>query len=158
MRSFFMTVVLAALCFTAVAAPPRAPFDAQAVLAQQKQIRAQIDANQGDYGKLNPATRKEVIERQDKLTKLLADRTYEQLSEAEQDEARMDMAWIEFAGKTDDDRLVCERVRSIGSNRIERVCKTVAQRREERELGKQNADRAMQGRNLTTCPPQGCAN
>lgn len=156
MRKLFMTVALTALCFTAVAAPPRTPFDVQAVLTQQKLIREQIDAGQGAYGKLNIATRQEVRERQDKLNKLLEGRSYEQLTEAEQDQARLDMAWIEYAGKTDDDRLVCERVRTTGSNRVERICKTVAQRREEKEQNKNNADRALQNRTLSPCGPDGC--
>lgn len=159
MRKIFLSVVLTALCATAIAfaAPPATPFDAQAVLEQQKTIRADIDAGKGAYGKLNPATRQEVRERQDKLSKLLENRRYEDLSQAEQDQARVDMAWIEYAGKTDDDRLVCERVRTVGSNRVERICKTVAQRREEKKSNKDNADRALQNRNLSPCGPEGCS-
>ncbi|MBW8811122.1 MAG: hypothetical protein JF591_20410, partial [Lysobacter sp.] len=82
---------------------------------------------------------------------------YEDLSPAEQDQARVDMAWIEYAGKTDDDRLVCERVRTVGSNRVERICKTVVQRREEKKSNKDSADRALQNRNLSPCGPEGCS-
>jgi hypothetical protein len=155
MRKVFLSVMLTALCATAAAfaAAPATPFDAQAVLEQQKAIRADIDAGKGVYGQLNPATRQEVRERQDKLSRLLQNRRYEDLGPAEQDQARLDLAWIEYAGKTDDDRLVCERVRTIGSNRVERVCKTLAQRRDDRKNSKDNADRALQNRSLSSCKP-----
>jgi len=155
MGKMFLAVVLTALCASTAsfAAPPATPFDAQAVLEQQKAIRADIDAGKGVYGQLNPATRQEVRERQDKLDKLLQNRRYEDLSPAEQDQARLDLAWIEYAGKSDDDRLVCERVRTIGSNRVERVCKTVAQRRDDKKNSKDNVDRALQNRNLSSCKP-----
>ena len=44
------------------------------------------------------------------------------------------LEWIEAAiNDSDDDRLVCRRERRIGSNRMTRVCKTVAQIEFERE-------------------------
>ncbi|HEY0504900.1 MAG TPA: hypothetical protein VGD42_15565 [Lysobacter sp.] len=60
---------------------------------------------------------------------------------------------------TGDDRLVCERAKVIGSNKVERVCKTVRQRREEREgakyqAGKQATDRMMQSRGM--CASASC--
>ncbi|MEI2453797.1 hypothetical protein ABU614_10550 [Lysobacter firmicutimachus] len=157
MRKIVLTLILAAACAgAAVAAPERVPFDAQAVITQQQQIRADIEAKRGAYGKLDIATRQEVRERQDKLLELLNGRSYEQLSADEQDQARLHMAWIEYAGKQDDDRLVCERIRTTGSNRVERVCKTVAQRREEKAASKKNADSVLQGRGLSPCGPDGC--
>lgn len=156
MRKFVLTLILAAACTGAVAAPERTPFDAQAVISQQQQIRADIEAKRGVYGKLDIATRQEVRERQDQLLKLLDGRSYEQLSAEEQDQARLNMAWIEYAGKQDDDRLVCERIRTTGSNRVERVCKTVAQRRAEKEASKNNADQMLQSRAASPCGPEGC--
>ena len=41
----------------------------------------------------------------------------------------------------DDERMVCERRKVLGSNRPERVCKTVAQRREEKERARADMDR-----------------
>lgn len=56
------------------------------------------------------------------------------------------------AARADDERMICERVKVIGSHKVERVCKTAAQRREEREgakyqSGKAATDRMMQSRN-----------
>lgn len=45
------------------------------------------------------------------------------------------------AATDDDERMVCERRKVLGSNRPERVCKTVAQRREEKERARADMDR-----------------
>ena len=57
------------------------------------------------------------------------------------------------ATRADDERMVCERVKVIGSNKVERICKTARQRREEREgakyrAGQQSSDRMMQSRSV----------
>jgi len=41
------------------------------------------------------------------------------------------------------ERVVCERVRTVGSNRVERVCKTVKQREEDSKSDRNAADRMM---------------
>ncbi len=156
MRKFTLTLVLALACGGAFAAElGDAPFDAAQVLEQQRKIRTDADAGVGPYGQLNDTTRRELHERQDRLAKLLENRRYEDLSPEDRQKARVDLAWIEYAGKNDDDRLVCERVRRTGSNRVERVCKTVGQRRQEREESKRDADRAMQQRALEVSGPNG---
>ncbi|MEH6421170.1 hypothetical protein [Pseudomonas sp. CGJS7] len=127
-------LVLAAACAGAVASTERAPFDAAAVLEQQKQIRGDIEASRGSYGELNAATRQELRSRQDRLSKLLEGRRYEDLNEADRDQAHQDLSWIQQAGAAkSEDRMICERVRAIGSNRVERVCKSASQRREEQQ-------------------------
>jgi len=45
------------------------------------------------------------------------------------------------AKKKADERLVCERIRATGSNKVERVCKTAAQREEERNSDKSRNSR-----------------
>ncbi|MGO1072056.1 hypothetical protein [Lysobacter sp. CA199] len=125
---------LATTCATAVAATEPAPFDAAAVLEQQKQIRSDAEAGRGAYGELNAATRQELRSRQDRLGKLLDGRRYQELSDADRDQAHQDLAWIQQAGSAKaEERLICERVRAIGSNRVERVCKTASQRRDEQK-------------------------
>lgn len=133
-----LATACAAACSTAFAAPTLTPFDTAAVLEQQKQIRADADAGNGAYGKLSPDARKELSTRQDRLSKLLDGRRYEDLNEADREQAHQDLGWIQSAGAGGgasgaEEKLICERVRAIGSNRIERVCKTAAQRREEQK-------------------------
>lgn len=132
-------LVLAGVCAVASASGEPKPFDTASVLEQQKQIRSDVDAGRGDYAKLDPAKREELRTRQDRLGQLLQGRSYEQLSPAERDQAHQDLAWIGQAGGSatasadPEEKVVCQRVRSIGSNRIEKVCKSVSQRREEQK-------------------------
>lgn len=44
----------------------------------------------------------------------------------------------DVAAKSDGDRMVCEKTRKIGSNRVERVCMTVAQRAAAREAAERS--------------------
>lgn len=59
--------------------------------------------------------------------------------------------------EADEERLICERVKSTGSHKVERVCKTAKQRAEEREsaktrAGQQATDRMMQTRSICASP------
>lgn len=132
-------LVLAGVCAVASASGEPKPFDSASVLEQQKQIRSDVDAGRGDYAKLDTAKRDELRTRQDRLGQLLQGRSYEQLSPAERDQAHQDLTWIGQAGGTatasadPEEKVVCQRVRSIGSNRVEKVCKSVSQRREEQK-------------------------
>ncbi|SDZ02520.1 hypothetical protein SAMN04487939_11284 [Lysobacter sp. yr284] len=144
-------LVLAGACAAASAAGEPQPFDAAAVLAQQKQIRSDVEAGRGDYARLDPAQREELRTRQDRLDLVLQGRGYDQLSAAEREQAQQDLQWIRQAGGTasvptasvpaapaapvaaaaqPEEKVRCERVRAIGSNRTERVCTTASQRHE----------------------------
>lgn len=132
-------LILAGVCAVASASGEPKPFDSAGVLAQQKQIRSDVDAGRGDYAKLEPAKRDELRSRQDRLGQLLQGRSYDQLSAPEREQAHQDLAWIAQAGGTvasaaePEEKVVCQRVRTIGSNRTEKVCKSVSQRREEQK-------------------------
>jgi len=132
-------LLLAGVCAVASASGEPKPFDTASVLEQQKQIRGDIDAGRGDYAKLEPGKRDELRTRQDRLNQLLQGRSYDQLSASERDQAHQDLAWIgqasgnATASADPDEKVVCQRVRSIGSNRIEKVCKSVSQRRDEQK-------------------------
>lgn len=152
MRAFRLSLILiAALCAAPVAVAQEAKsFDAAAVLVQQRQIRSDIDAGSGAYGRLPADLRREVVKRQDALFQLLEGRSYEQLDESQRAQVSDDLAWIEAAPKQSaEERVVCERVKSMGSNRVERVCRTVAQRRADRDRAdKRSIDRALEQRNV----------
>lgn len=56
------------------------------------------------------------------------------------------------------ERMICERVKAIGSNKVERVCKTAAQRAAERDssrASRENMNRTMEQRNV--CASASCA-
>ncbi|QQP94081.1 hypothetical protein [Lysobacter enzymogenes] len=132
-------LILAGVCAVASASGEPKPFDSAHVLEQQKQIRSDVDAGRGDYAKLEPAKRDELRSRQDRLGQLLQGRSYDQLSASEREQAHQDLAWIAQAGGTvaaaaePEEKVVCQRVRTIGSNRTEKVCKSVSQRREDQK-------------------------
>ena len=156
MRALRLSLILVAALSVApiAAAQDAARFDPAAVVAQQKRIRSDLDAGTGRYGGLPADARREVAARQDALFELLEGRGYEDLSAAERSQAGETLAWIEAAPqRSGEERLVCERVKAMGSNRVERVCKTVAQRQAERDSARNRAnksgvDRALEQRNV----------
>ena len=50
------------------------------------------------------------------------------------------------AATSDQDKLICERIKEIGSNRHKRVCKTMAQREREREAARNAVDKGSRDR------------
>ncbi|KQZ56474.1 hypothetical protein ASD53_13095 [Lysobacter sp. Root559] len=148
-------ILIAALSVAPIAAAQdAATFDPVAVVAQQQRIRSDLDTGAGRYGGLPADARREVSARQDALFKLLEGRSYEDLSAAERSQVSETLAWIEAAPqRSGEERMVCERVKAMGSNRVERVCKTVAQRQAERDSARNRAnksgvDRALEQRNV----------
>ncbi len=123
------------------AAEPAAPFDVATVVAKQQKIRVDAQSGSGGFSELPAQTRSELLERQKELLGLIEGRSYAQLDEQQRLQASQEIAWIDsIARQAADERLVCERTKAIGSNHTERVCKSVKQRRVERE----NARDAMQ--------------
>lgn len=116
------------------------------IRARQAQINAGIQAGDSPYAELSAKSREELAERQARMLALLeGKRRIDELDSDAQARVGADVEWIENAlTRASDERLVCERRRVLGSNRKERVCKTVAQLREEREA----ARNAMDGRSI----------
>lgn len=154
-------ILLSLLILTAVAPAigqtlPGEPFDVQTVLDEQTQINQDIDAGSGPYAQLDDISMQELRERQRKLVGMLKGHQYDDLNEAERTRARTHMVFIKYLGKTDDDQLICVRKRTTGSNRVERVCKLVAQLRDETKNSKDQAMQMLQSRTITPCGPAGC--
>lgn len=157
-----MRAILLSLLFLTAVAPaigqtlPGEPFDVQTVLDEQTQINQDIDAGSGPYAQLDDISMQELRERQRKLVGMLKGHQYDDLNEAERTRARTHMVFIKYLGKTDDDQLICVRKRTTGSNRVERVCKLVAQLRDETKNSKDQAMQMLQSRTITPCGPAGC--
>ena len=98
--------------------------DVDKIAAEQTQIRAELEA--GHYRNLSQAERGEILERQDRLMSLI--RQTEQWSDQARSELLTDVGWIqatlEQATRT---RMICTRERRIGSQRVERVCRSEEQ-------------------------------
>ncbi|PJJ97533.1 hypothetical protein CO641_11280 [Lysobacteraceae bacterium NML91-0213] len=116
-------------------APVLANTDAAAIVSQQNEIRSEVEQRSGRYRDMAGADRERLLQIQDRVIRQLEgrERTTE-LSPADRVTLFNDLEQISaLVNKAEDDRMVCERTRPIGSNRPVNVCKTVAQRRVERE-------------------------
>ncbi len=109
--------------------------DAAAIVAQQSEIRQAAQQRSGRYKDMAGADRDRLLRTQDRVLGRLDGRTSTtELPRADQVALFNDLEEISaLVNKAEDDRMICERSRPIGSNRPVSVCKTVAQRREERE-------------------------
>lgn len=150
---FFMGAVLAALLLPGVAAASDQPdvvvnTDARAIIAQQHEIREEALAGEGRYGEMSEPDRRRLMSEQDKVLELLEGKERStELSQIDQTILFNSLESISaIVNRAEDDRMVCERVRRTGTNRAERVCMTVAQRREEAQRSRQSYE-AVQTRN-----------
>lgn len=111
--------------------------DLNKVVSQQKQIRNELMASK-DYRGLSESERTELLSRQDGLLRLLESKQTEQeLTSDERVYAFNQLEWIEgVLNDEQDERMICKRERQIGSNRMQRVCRTAAQIEREREAAR----------------------
>ena len=131
-------IFLAALALTLVVFPVAAQREALEVgkiFDQQKQIRSGVQSGAGPYKDMSANVRNQLLTKQDDLFSMLeGKRTTDELSEQQKIQAFNTLEWIEATvNQAEDDQLVCERRQILGSNRKERVCRTMAQIKRERE-------------------------
>ncbi|OHE84747.1 MAG: hypothetical protein A2190_04105 [Lysobacterales bacterium RIFOXYA1_FULL_69_10] len=109
---------------------------------QQEEIRLDVLDGDDAYSGLSKRERNELVQRQDRLLALIEGRdTLLDLDEDGRTEAINTLEWIRATLEdAEQERLVCTREKTIGSNRITRVCMTVAERERKRE----EANRAWQ--------------
>lgn len=133
--SLFACALLLAAAFDSGAADP--VLSSQDILAQQRAIRADMDARTDRYVDMPRATRKAILADQDRLAVLLQGKAdTSQLDPSSLDEVVSLLASIDAAiNRTGDERLVCTREARIGSNFMTRVCRTPSQLREQQAAG-----------------------
>ena len=121
--------------------PP--PLPILAIVEQQKQIRADDVARRGRYGQLPLATRAELLSKQVEVLSLIEDKASSaDLSRREQVEVFNRLEWIEATvNDTEEERMICRIERTLGSNRMVRTCRTVADERKAKESAGRNLDR-----------------
>jgi len=143
---------------SAAAGPALIETDAAAIVAQQNQIRNDAQSRSGRYQDLAAADRERLLRTQERVLERLAGRTKTtELPRIEQVALFNDLEEISgIVNKAEDERMICERTRPIGSNRPVSVCKTVAQRREERE-NMLNSRGGRDARCPGACPDNGTA-
>ena len=143
MRHFLHNAVVAlALALAVPAAAATTLQQPDQIRARQAQISAGLQAGNSPYAELSTRAREELTERQARMLALLEGKQrIDELDADAQAQVEADARWIENAvSRAEDERMVCERRRVLGSNRKERVCKTVAQLREEREAARNAMD------------------
>lgn len=126
--------------------------DVAAIVAQQAQMRGEVQAGTGRYKDMPPAQRDELLRRQGAVLQMVQGKgDTDELAPEERTRLFNELEAIEsLVNKAEDERMICEHQKTIGSNRKERVCKTVAQRRKEQE-----AARSVMGR-ATRCATSSC--
>lgn len=138
MRKPFVLAVLIGLIASATASlandVPK-NLDAQAILAQQRQIRAEVEKHNGRFKGMEAHKREELFAKQSTVASLLeGKKSTTELPEHDQIAVFNALETIEgILNRAEDDRMVCERIKPVGSNRPKTVCMTVAERRAERE-------------------------
>ena len=105
------------------------------IVAQQTQLRAQVSAGKGAFKDLNKSERQALVERQDRVLQMLGGaETLDDMPPDKRTVVFNDLEWIKAAvTKAEDERMVCEYIRSVGSNRMTSVCMTAKAQREYRE-------------------------
>lgn len=119
------------------------PLEIAKIIDQQREIRADLMAGTGRYKQMPTSKREQILKKQDDLLRMLEGKeTSDDLSTDQQMAAFNSLEWIEAAINNEEgERMVCRRERTIGSNRITRVCRTEAQMEAERELARDEFDR-----------------
>ncbi|MBL8255199.1 hypothetical protein J2X02_001183 [Pseudoxanthomonas japonensis] len=120
--------------------------DAQAILKQQQDIRAEVDKSGGRFKHLTQEKRESLFASQGTVTSLLKGRrSMQELSEVDRIAAFNALENIEgILNQAEGDRMVCERMKPIGSNRPKTVCLTVAERRAAREQAQKDVSNRTQ--------------
>lgn len=116
----------------------------ETIRQQQVNIRVEAEARRGVYENLTDAQRQQLFAIQDRVNALIADKESSgDLGEQQRLRLFNDLESIEaLVNQAEDQRMVCRRVSTIGTHRKERVCKTVAQRREEMREAQQMLNRS----------------
>ena len=133
---------LAALCLAATLSFSVVADDAividgtpQSLRAAQDALQRDLAAKKGDYAHLTDDEKQTILRKQSMVYSLIEGRTtFDGMREDEK--VRLVNAVEEvraLVAKAEDSRMVCERVKVIGSNRPQNKCMTVAERRRLRE-------------------------
>lgn len=143
LKAFVLAVALAVPAFAAAATQDGGlKFDD--IRAQQAEIRAGVMARSGPYKDMSSSTRTQLLNRQTEMLSIIEGKAGpSELNEDQRTRVFNSLEWIEATiNQAEDERLICERRATIGSNRKERVCRTAAQIREDRERAREEFDRS----------------
>ena len=141
-HGFKVLVLLLALAMPMVASADNDELKFDDIRTQQAEIRAGVVARTGRYKDMPPSERTELMNRQTEvLTMIEGKNAPSELNPDQRTKVFNHLEGIEATlNKSADERLICERRTTIGSNRKERVCRTAAQLREDRERARREME------------------
>lgn len=148
MQKPFLAVVLSLSLFAPAvfASADTKMMEFEAIRAQQAEIRAGVQARTGIYKDLSANDRALLLNQQSNvLTTIDGKKSAADLTELQRVSVFNSLEQIEaIINRAEDERVVCQKVTQTGSNRKTRVCRTVAQMREDRE----RARKTLENRNV----------
>jgi hypothetical protein len=138
MRILLSTAILAATLFASSASAEDAGATASSpdqIRTAQGDLRKLVESTSGKYSYFTDEDRKDILSRQDQALALIEGKTaIAELSPEERTALDKALADVRAAvARAEDNRLICERIKPVGSNRPENKCMTVGQRRKLRE-------------------------
>lgn len=146
MRIVLSTAILAVTLFASPAfAEGAGTIDStpDQIRTAQDDLRKVVESKSGKYAYFTDEDRKDILSRQDRVLALIDGKTaIAELSS--EDRAALDKALADVraaVARAEDNRLICERIKPVGSNRPENKCMTVGQRRKLREHGQSQMSR-----------------
>ena len=146
MRVLGVVLVVGLLSFSSVLAnEPLQAFVVKDVIEQQQQIRTEMVAGKGRYAGMPQNRRNDVLNKQDRLFRMLDGKeTSDELSSDQHMKAFAELESIEaIINNEGEERLVCRREKTLGSNRTTRVCRTQKQIDAETELARRQLNQGI---------------
>lgn len=140
MKTFLLSAVLLSASALALAAADPQQLIVSDILTQQTQLRSQVVAGKGAFKDMSKADRQVLTQRQDRVLQLLGGlQNFDELAPDQRVVVFNDLEWIKAAvTKAEDERMICENTRTVGSHRVKSVCMTAKEQREFREGSQQS--------------------
>jgi hypothetical protein len=145
LKSLIVGFALSFACAAAFASTDPQQLTIRDIVTQQTQLRAQVTAGKGAFKDMSKAERAALVERQDRVIQMLGgSETLDDMAPDQRTIVFNDLEWIKAAvTKAEDDRMVCEYTRAVGSNRMKSVCMTAKQQRDLQERTRSSLNRGQ---------------
>jgi hypothetical protein len=146
MKPVLIAALTAALMF-GVAHAHQQPSDVSRIVSQQNQLRTDLMARSGRYKNVSANKRDELLSRQARMLATLdGKQTFADLTDTQKVEVFNTLEWIQATiNNTEDERVVCRRGRTLGSQRVNQLCRTQAEWREYRDSARTTMERRPDG-------------
>lgn len=158
MKSRHLKATLLALCLASFAGIAWGEVDTskltvQDIVKQQTQLRSQVIAGKGSFRGMAKYERDEIVRHQDRVLTMIGDRKdLEGMSTDQRTELYNELQWLDATlAKAQDERMVCEHTRSVGSNRVQSVCMSAAERDRLRQRAQSELQKPVNCAGLKVC-------